>query len=76
MELIELNTETRLRITEMQLARTKDDLNSRLHQLVELIDERNQLVADRERLRQANVELLRRLDAVSGYAPRLMLEMA
>lgn len=74
--MIELNMETRLRIAEMKQHRAEVELEVMTIRCAELIDERNGLIADRERARQQNRELLRQLEAVSGYAPRLLLEAA
>ena len=71
--MIELDTATRLRITEMRLSQTEAVLEARLAQMVELIDDRNRLVAEVARSRQANRDLLARIDAITGYPGRVLL---
>lgn len=71
--MIELPLQTKIQILEMRHNRTMAELDARLVQLAQMIDERNHLIADRERYRQANAELMRRLDALAGYPERLQI---
>lgn len=71
--MIEIDPHIRIRVLEMQLQRKEADYEALLIRCAELIDDRNHLVADRERTRQANAELLRRIDAMDGYPRRALL---
>lgn len=73
-QMIEISPDARIRVLEMKLAQSEATLESRLVQMVELIEDRNRLVADLTRSRQANAELLRQMDAHAGYPERMALD--
>lgn len=71
--MIEVDPMIRIRVLEMHAARLAAENESLLIRCAELIDDRNRLIADRERMSQANGALLARIDSITGYPHRLLL---
>jgi chromosome segregation ATPase len=62
-----------LRIAEMRQRRAEENEALTVHNYLLLTKACNRLTADLARARQANAELLQRLDAATGYPERLAL---
>jgi len=72
--MIEIAPDIKIRILERKLASAEASEAKAVSEYAEVVRRNNRLAADRQRAYRQNMELLARMDALSGYPQRLMLE--